>query len=349
MNKPIPIGPYQVGNGLRPIVIAEAGINHNGQLDLAVELIRAAKKAGADIVKFQTHLADAEMLPDKSMSGEAGSHVTRSLYDIMQECHLSFEDHVTLKKEAEKQGILFLSTPFSIEAADLLEKIEIPAYKIGSGEVTNMPFLEYVAKKGKPVILSTGTADFQEVGRSVETIKSLNPQLILMQCTSNYPTRYENVNLGVLDRMRETFDVPVGLSDHCPGNYAAFGAAARGACLIEKHFTLSRNLPGIDQPSSLEPHELKDLVDGVHAIYSALGREKILNEEAKKVRYGFSESVVTLKPIKAGTLFSAHENVWVKRPGSGIPSYELQRVIGKKAARDLPPNYLLRSEDIMGF
>lgn len=343
----VDIGPYKIGGGSTPLVIAEAGINHNGDVEIAREMIKAAKEAGADIIKFQTHLAEAEMLSDRSLGEEAGSHVTRSLFDIMSGCQLTLDDHIALKKEAEKNDILFLSTPFSIEAADMLEQIGVVAYKIGSGEITNIPFLKYIAGKGKPMILSTGTADWEEVSNAVKAIKDNIPGLILMQCTSNYPTEYENVNLGVIDRMRLEFDVPIGLSDHCTGNYACFGAVAKGACIIEKHFTLSRLLPGIDQKSSIEPHELKDLVKGVKAISAALGIKKELNEEARKVRYGFSESVVTLSSVKKGEEFREHVNVWVKRPGSGIPSYELYNVIGKKAAHDLPCDYLLRKEDIL--
>ncbi len=342
----VEIGQCKVGTGLRPLVIAEAGINHNGNLALAKEMLRVAKQAGADIVKFQTHIADAEMLPDLEMGAEAGSHVTRSLFDIMSECSLSFDNHVELKNEADKLGILFLSTPFSVEAVDLLERVGVRAYKIGSGEVTNLPFLKYVREKGKPIILSTGTATWDEVRKAVHVLRDNVPGLILMQCTSNYPTSYENVNLGVIDRMREEFQVPVGLSDHCEGNYACFGAIAKGACMVEKHFTLSRLLPGIDQKSSIEPHELEDLVVGVHSVAAALGDKKGLNEEALKVRHGFSESVVTISAVKAGEEFKEHINLWVKRPGSGIPSYELQDVVGKRAKRDLPENYLLKREDI---
>ncbi len=343
----VEIGSYKIGSGFPPLVIAEAGINHNGNLDIAFEMIKVAKKAGADIIKFQTHIAEAEMLPDRDLISDAGSHVTRSLFDIMSECSLSLEDHIRLKEEAEKSGILFLSTPFSIEAVELLDQISVPAYKIGSGEVTNMPFLKYVAKKGKPIILSTGTATWEEVTKAVEAIKDDVPSLILMQCTSNYPTSYENVNLGVIDKMQKEFQVPVGLSDHCTGNFACFGAIAKGACIVEKHFTLSRLLPGIDQRSSIEPDELKNLVEGVKAIAVALGEKKELNEEALKVRHGFSESIVTIKPINKGEEFKEHINIWVKRPGSGMPSYELHNVVGKRASRDLEANIPLRPEDII--
>lgn len=347
--KNIKIGGFQVGRSQRPLVIAEAGINHNGNIDIAKEMIKTAKSAGADIIKFQTHIADAEMIQDKELSGKAGSHVTRSLYAIMKECGFSFESHKILQAEAEKAGILFLSTPFSIEAVELLEKIHVPAYKVGSGEVTNIPFLKYLAKKKKPVILSTGTADWKELFHSVEAIKKEGAELILMQCTSNYPTDYANVNLGVMTKMEKEFDVPVGLSDHCMGNYACFGAAALGACMVEKHFTLSRKLPGIDQKSSIEPDKLKDLIDGVRAVWEAMGDKKELNEEAKKVRYGFSESIVSVRSISAGEILKEHVNIWVKRPGSGIPSYRLPEVSGKKAKRNIPENTVLVPEDIADF
>ena len=342
--KSLQIGPLSIGNNARPLVVAEAGINHNGDIELAKQLIREAKRAGADIVKFQTHMADAEMLPDRV---DAGSHVTKSLYEIMQQCGLSKEAHLELKAECENQRILFLSTPFSFEAVDLLEDIGVPAYKVGSGEVTNLPFLRYIAEKRKPIILSTGTGTLDDVGRAVETIKSVHSELVLMQCTSNYPTAYKDVNLGVLDVMRERFGTLVGLSDHCRGNYACFGAIAKGGCLVEKHFTISRRLPGVDQSSSIEPQELSDLVEGVRSVWEALGSTKNLNEEARKVRDGFSESIVTTAPVKRGDQFIERTNIWIKRPGIGIPSYELPNVLGKKASRDLPANHLLRREDIL--
>lgn len=349
MSGSVKIGNFELACGKRPIVIAEAGINHNGDVSLAKKLIHSAKECGADIIKFQTHLADAEMLDDRESKTEAGGHITKSLYEIMTECHLSKQDHLDLIAESKKVGIQFLSTPFSIEAVDLLDEIGMPAFKVGSGEVTNIPFLEHIASKNKPIILSTGTANWEEVGQAVTAISKSKGGFILLQCTSNYPTAYENVNVKVMDKMRDAFDCPVGLSDHCTGNYAAFAAVAREACLVEKHFTISRDLPGPDQSSSMEPHELKELVEGIKAIYATLGDKKILNEEAMKVRNGFSESVVTLKAIKAGESFNEKINVWVKRPGTGIPSYDLPKVIGKKATRDLPANYLLSPKDIAEF
>lgn len=344
--KTIKIGPYVLGADNPPLVIAEAGINHNGDIALALDMVAAAKEAGADIVKFQTHLAAHEMLPDRQLGNDAGSHVTRSLYEIMKECELSIDEHKMLKEKAEALDLMFMSTPFSIQAVDLLEEVGVAAYKIGSGEVTNIPFLEYVAERGKPIIISTGTASWDEVGTAIAAVRKRVKDIILMQCTSNYPTAYKEVNLGVLKKMRDEYDVLVGLSDHCQGNYACFGSIAYGACIVEKHFTLSRSLPGVDQQSSIEPQQLKDLVDGVRAVYEASGDTKEVNEEAKKVRYGFSESVVTIAPIKKGERLEAHKNIWVKRPGSGIPSYELQTVVGKYAMRDMEADYLLTHEDI---
>ncbi|MEW7982056.1 MAG: polyhydroxyalkanoate biosynthesis repressor PhaR [gamma proteobacterium symbiont of Phacoides pectinatus] len=346
----VDLGPFAIGPGHPARVVAEVGINHNGDRELALRMLRAAHEAGADIVKFQTHIADAEMLPDRDPAAGAGSHVQGSPYEIMCQCHLDLEDHLALKAEAESLGLLFLTTPFCVEAVDLLEEVGVGAYKVGSGEVTNLPFLDYLAGKGRPVILSTGTGDWAEVERAVEVIRGHGAPLVLLQCTSNYPTRWEEVHLRVMDRMRERFALPVGLSDHCQGNYACFAAVARGASLVEKHFTLSRQLPGVDQSSSIEPEQLRDLVQGVRAIEAALGgREKRLNAEALKVRQGFSESVVTIAPVRAGEPFRERVNIWVKRPGNGIPSHELARVSGKRALCDLPAGRLLSPDEIEGY
>ena len=340
------LGPYEIGDGQPPLVIAEAGINHHGSLELALRMVEVAAEKGAHIVKFQTHLAEAEMLPDQLESeADAGSHVTSSLYSIMDRCQLSLSDHLALKEKAHQLGLMFLSTPFSVEAVDLLEEVGVDAYKVGSGEVNTWPFLDYVASKGKPMIVSTGTADWDETAAMVEMLKPKVPGLVVLQCTSNYPTPYPEVNLGVMDRLRNELGVLSGLSDHCPDNYACFAAAARGACLVEKHFTLSRMLPGIDQPSSIEPRQLADLVKGVKAVAECLGDRKQVNEEAAKVRMGFSQSLVTTKPVAAGEALMAGDNLWYKRPGSGMSPNMLPEVDGKKASRDLPLGHTLAPED----
>ncbi len=338
----VKLGEYELFYGSRPLVIAEAGINHNGEIALALEMIEAASECGADIIKFQTHIADAEMLPDVN---DAGSHIEGSLYSLMKKCELSLDDHVVLKEFAEKHGILFLSTPFSVEAVELLEKVGVEAYKIGSGEITNMPFLRYVALKNKPMIVSTGTATWDELCRIIPMIKGLNEKLVVLQCTSNYPTACRDVNLGVISMIMENFNCLSGLSDHCANNYVAFGAVAAGAIIVEKHFTLSRKLPGPDQKSSIEPVQLKELVAGVRCIYEAMGTEKKLNDEALKIRNGFSESVVSLTDIKKGEILVVRKNIWVKRPGTGIPSYKIDDVNGKTATRDIPKNKLIEETD----
>ena len=340
------IDKYKISYGSKPLVIAEAGINHNGDIKIAKDMIAVACEAGADIIKFQTHLVEYEMLKDYN-SSDSASHIKGSLYDLLSQCSFSLDEHIVLMEEAKRLGILFLSTPFSIEAVDLLEQVGVDAYKIGSGEILNTPFLKYVAEKGKPLILSTGTANWEELVNVIDTIKEYNSQIVLMQCTSNYPTTYNDVNVGVIDKMHLQYpDIPIGLSDHCIGNYACYAAVARGASIVEKHFTLSKKMPGPDQSSSIEFIQLKELVDGVHSVYLSLGNEKKLNSEALKVRAGFSESIVTIREIKKGEKLIPRENIWVKRPGTGIPSYEIDSIAGKIAKCDLENDHLLSMTDV---
>lgn len=345
--KQILLNNLAVSDDSSPIVIAECGINHDGYFPLAKELMHAAKESGADVVKFQTHITDAEMVRDYYENLNAGGHVTESLAKIMDRVHLSYEQHIELKKYAKELGVVFLSTPFSIQAVDLLEKVGMEFYKVGSGEISNLPFIDYIAATKKPVIISTGTAkNLSEIAASINTIRKHHDEVIVLQCTSNYPTKYEEVNLKFMARIREEFNVHVGLSDHCKGVYAGIAAVGMGAKIIEKHFTISRMLPGIDQSSSLEPAEFKILVEGVKSAYLSLGTaDKYLNDESSNVRNGFSESIVTISTIKAGEILAAQKNIWVKRPGTGIPSYELPHVSGKKAKKDLPKDHLLSAQD----
>jgi len=341
MSREVWIGNRPVGDTCPVFVIAEAGINHNGDMTKALELVAAAAECGADAIKFQTHLPEKEMIPH----GDTARYVGESLFSLLKRVELSPDQHRELKAEAARRGILFLSTPFSREAADLLEELEVPAFKIGSGEITNWPLLRHVARKGKAVILSTGMSSLQEVAESVAVVRELNPNVILLQCTSTYPTRYEDVNLGVIAIYRERFDVPVGLSDHSPGIYTALGAVALGASLVEKHFTLDQRWPGPDQQSSIEPPELRELVRGVRAIKTALGDAKIVLPEEAAVQQMARESVVTLVDLQPGSIV-APEMVWVKRPGTGIPARDLDRVIGRRVKRPVRANTLLAWEDL---
>lgn len=329
-------------NGSEPVfIIAEAGINHNGKLEHAKLLIDEAARVQVSAIKFQTHFLDDEMLKDH----QGADYIGESLYELLDRTKLSKDDHRILQSHAKEKNIIFLSTPFSREASDFLDEINVPAFKIGSGELTNLPFLEHVAKKGKPMILSTGMSTLEEIKNTIDFVKPINDQLILMQCTSSYPTRYENVNLRFMEILRNTFDVNVGLSDHSEGIYTALGAVALGAVVVEKHFTIDRNWPGPDQKASIEPKELAELVKGSLAVWKALGEKKIVLEDEIQVQKMARESVVSIKDIKKGETLG-YDNLWVKRPGTGIPAKELKNVCGKIAHRDIVANVLLTQEDI---
>lgn len=331
----------QIGGGSPCFIIAEAGINHNGSFGMATEMVLAAAKAGADAIKFQTHFPEHEMLRD----GVSASYVGESLFDLLTRVSLTRDDHFKLKKLAERSGMIFMSTPFSREAADFLDELGISVFKTGSGELTNLPLLEHIAQKGKPMIISTGMSSSEEIELTVGRVKAINPHFALMHCTSTYPTPYEHMNLGYINKLKAKFGVPVGLSDHSIGNYVAFAAPPLGASLIEKHFTLSRDLPGPDQQASIEPEELAELVKGIRAIEKALGDEKLIQPGEQEVRNMANHSVVTIKDLPAGKIIEA-DDVWVKRPGIGIPAKHLPDIIGKKAKKNIKNDVLLSWDDI---
>jgi len=339
----IEIGRKLVGDGYPPMIVGEIGINHNGEFDRAKALIDVAVNAGADAVKFQTHFAEDEMIHSDITPGEISSE---SLFSIIKRCELTTDEQIRLKKYTENKGIIFLSTPFSIQAADFLDGIGVPAFKIGSGEVTNHPLVRHVAKKGKPVILSTGMSTLEEIGQAVGLIRESGVPLALLQCTSTYPSEYRHVKLGAIGKLREEFDVPVGISDHSVGIYTALGAVALGACIVEKHFTVDRNWPGPDQRLSLEPNELRELVKGAKAIFEALGSDREILKEEKPIMAFARASVVALRDIKEGEVFSEN-NIWAKRPGTGeIPAADLWDVLGKRARRNIRYDQQLRRSDV---
>ncbi len=342
----IEIAGRKIGPDHPPFVIAEVGINHEGEYDKAVQMVDAACDAGADCVKFQCHITEQEMIPSDIPPGKLSDE---PLYDIIKRCELTEEEERNLQKYCADKGIIYLSTPFSREAANRLEGMGVPGYKIGSGECNNYPLLEHVAKFGKPMILSTGMNDVSMIHKSVEAIMKHNQQLILMHCTSMYPTPYEKVRLGAIKELQEEFGLPVGLSDHSMNVYTCLGAVALGAVALEKHFTITRSWPGPDVPISIEPHELKEMVDGSRAIFAARGGAKtILPEEQPVIDFAYA-SVVTIKPVKAGETFSL-DNIWVKRPGTGqLLADQLENVLGKKAAADLELNEQLEPKHIEGW
>lgn len=298
--------------------------------------------AGAECVKFQCHIIEAEMLDTGMKPGEISDE---PLWDIIKRCELTEGEEIALKSYCEERDIIYLCTPFSREASDRLEAMGVVGFKIGSGECNNIPLLTHVARKGRPIILSTGMNDLDSVRRSVEAIRETGCPFMLMHCTSAYPTAYEDVRLGAMAQLREAFDVPVGLSDHSLGIYAGLGAVALGAGAVEKHFTISRQWPGPDNPISIEPGELEDLIKGSRAIFAARGGSKtILPIERPVIDFAYA-SVVTIADVKAGEELST-DNVWVKRPGDGpIMASDLESVLGRVARRYLAANVQLSRDD----
>lgn len=341
------IGDREIGMDTPPFVMAEVGINHEGSLEKALQLVDAAAAAGAEVVKFQCHITEKEMVPTDMTPGEISKE---KLWDIIKRCELNEQEEREVQAYCRKKGVMYLSTPFSREAADRLDAMGVPAFKIGSGECNNIPLLEHIASKGKPMILSTGMNDLASIRKSVAAIRKHGVPLALMHCTSMYPTPYEKVRLGAINDLRENFpDIPVGLSDHSLNIWTCLGAVALGACLLEKHFTISRSWPGPDTGISIEPGELKDLIEGSKAIWQARGGHKtILPEEQPVIDFAYA-TVVTIAPIRAGEQFS-RDNIWVKRPGTGkIHAERFSEILGRRARRDIQPDVHVRPEDVSDF
>lgn len=318
-------------------IIAEAGVNHNGDIALAKQLVDTAKEAGADAVKFQTFRA--EQLVTTSAPKTAYQNLTvgtqESQYEMIKNLELSFDAFSALKEYCEHAGILFLSTPFDLESIEYLESVEIPLYKIPSGEITNLPYLIKIAETRKPVILSTGMSTLEEIADAASVLKCHGAgELILLHCNSEYPTPFEDVNLNAMITMKNTFQVPVGYSDHTLGIEASIAAVALGAKVIEKHFTLDQNMAGPDHKASLNPQELKLLVQSIRNIEAALGDgEKKPSKSELKNREAVRKSIVAKVFVQKGQVFST-ENLTVKRPGSGISPMKWFDILGCSAKKE---------------
>jgi N,N'-diacetyllegionaminate synthase len=336
------ISDREIGRGHAPLVIAEIGNNHDGSIRQAEALIQAAADAGADAVKFQTHIAEAEMLE----STPTPPHFDEPRYTFTQRMELSRADHERLQAYAVERGLIWFSSPFSVEAVELLESIDAPVYKVASGEVTNPPLLERIAATGRPTIVSSGMSGLEDVERAVQTLRGGGGEVLVMQCTSKYPCPPEDVNLAAMVAMGERFGTLVGLSDHTPDIYASIGAVALGAVAVEKHFTLSRYLYGPDHKASLEPADLKRLVDGVRQAHAAIGTaDKFRDPALQAARTTFEKSVVARGAIAEGVTIEA-SMLTTKRPGNGIPALRISEVIGRRAARAIAPNALVEEADL---
>jgi sialic acid synthase SpsE len=322
-----------IGKDFTPFIIPEIGINHEGNFDKAKQMIKDAFDANAECVKFQCHVIDDEMIKNNVIPGNS----TESIWDIMNRCSLTEEEEIKLKEYVEDLGMIYLSTPFSRNAADRLNKMNVDAFKIGSGECNNYPLLKHIASFGKPIILSTGMNDIRSISIAVKILQKSKTDFALLHTTSMYPTPYDKVRLGAISDLSKYFpETVIGLSDHSIGNYTCFAAIPLGASILEKHFTSDKNWPGPDIPLSVDPLELKNLIQGSNAIYQSLnGKKNILKEEKPTIDFAYA-CVVTIKQIKKGDVLSK-ENIWVKRPGTGqILAKDYDNVLNKVTKSDIP-------------
>ena len=337
----IQIGKRKIGSGYPVYIIAEASDNHMGDMEAAKEMCRMAKLAGADCIKFQHHLPDEEMLPEMPPS----DRFDMPLYEFLKQHALSLKQHKKLMEYCKMIGIQYLCTPFSLKAACELDTLEVDAFKIGSGEMTDIPTLVRIARLRKPMIISTGMCTLEEIQRTYDILIQTNVPLAFTNCISEYPPNYEDINLNFISEMQKCFpDAVIGHSDHTPDLYTSFGAVTLGADIIEKHVILDKKLQAPDQPVSIDFDDLYHLVDGIRKIESAMGNQKKVHPEEEQTRTWAFRSLVTRCPIKKGQRIE-EDMIWSKRPGTGIPAYRMKEVIGKYAAQDIDENVLLKEED----
>jgi N-acetylneuraminate synthase len=342
MPKAIHIDGRMIGPSERCFVIAEACDNHLGDLEVAKEMVRQAKACGVDAIKFQHHLPDEEMLRD---GVPMSANFDLPLYEFLERYALKLDQHYELYRYCHELGIIYLCTPFSRKAACEMNEMGLQAFKIGSGELTDLPTLKVIAAFGKPMILSTGMAEWPEIDETVATLRPINSQIVLMNCVSEYPARHADVNLNVIREIERRYDVIVGHSDHTPDIYTSIAAVALGAKLIEKHFILDRRQPGPDQSVSIEPYEFYELVKAVHRVEQALGNKKTVHDLEKPIRSWAHRSVVSTRPISKGSRIAA-DMVWTKRPGTGIAAKYLEEIISRTAVCDIPANHLIQWEEL---
>lgn len=336
----------EVGIGCPPLVIAELGINHEGSLQTAFEMVDAAARAGVEVVKHQTHIVEDEMSAEarKVIPGNADV----SIYDIMERCALNEEEEIALKNYVESKGMLFISTPFSRAAADRLQRMDVPAFKIGSGECNNIPLLEHIASFGKPMILSTGMNTIESVRKSVAVLREYGVPFALLHTTNLYPTPYHLVRLGAMKQLMDEFpEIPVGLSDHTVSNHACFAAVAMGASVLERHFTDHMDRTGPDIVCSMDEKETAELIKGTNLIFQMQGgRKEPAKEEQVTIDFAFA-TVVAIKDIQEGEELNK-ENIWVKRPGTGeILAEKYKEVLGKKANKFISKDHHLKYADFI--
>ncbi len=334
----IEIGGRRIGEDEPVFVVAELSANHLQDLDLALKTIEAIKESGADAVKLQTYTPDTITLNVKNehfMIKEGTLWDGQYLYDLYKKAYTPWEWHEKLFNFARELGLVCFSSPFDKTAVDFLEGLGTPAYKVASFEIVDIPLIEYIASKGKPIIISTGIATLSDIEEAINACKRVgNEQIILLKCVSEYPTPYEDANLRTIPNMRETFGVLVGLSDHTLGIAVPIASVALGAVMVEKHFILDRSLGGPDSAFSLEPEEFKAMVSAIRQVEKALGKVSYELTERQKAMKKFSRSLFVAKDIKAGEVFT-EENVKSVRPGVGLHPKYLRDILGRRARFDI--------------
>lgn len=339
----------EIGHESPTFVIAEVGVNHNGRRDLAIQSVDVAAAAGADAVKFQTFRT--EKLVTKSAPRaryqEQNTGTQQSQFDMLKALELTDADHEAVLTRCREKNTIFMSTPFDEESADFLESLGMPFFKVPSGELTNLPLLKHIAQFRKPMIVSTGMSTLGDVETAVRTIEDAgNPQIILLHCVSNYPAAPSEINLRAMLSMKAAFGLPVGYSDHSLGTEIAFAAVALGACVVEKHFTLDRRLPGPDHAASSEPPELRSLIDGIRKIESAMGNgRKKPSEDEKNTAQVARKSLVAARDIPAGTELT-EDLIAIRRPGTGLAPAMKPHLINRTMRISVSAGDLIRLEDV---
>lgn len=336
----IEIDGFEIGESQQTYIIAEVGINAQNNLTLAKQFIEVAADAGADAVKFQTHIAASEMVESEMRSIGAGE-----VYDTVAGCEWSVDAHREIQSHAEEHGVTFLSTPFSTEAVDILDEIDVPAIKIGSGEMNNRHLLEHAANTGKPLLVSTGMNTLSEIESTCDFLEDITDEYALFYCVSAYPTTAENFDFQTILMLQEMANVPVGFSDHSTGVEAAKVAIGNGAALIEKHFTIDRHLPGPDQEVSIEPDELADLSEFARLYEKTSTSKNGINSEEAEIKQWAQHSIVTKEPISKGSKL-AKENITTKRPGTGIAASKFSDILGKRTVKPIPANEVVRWDNL---
>ena len=332
------IGNRSIGPNEPPLIIAEIGINHGGSLDVAKSMVDLIVHSGCECVKHQTHIIEDEMTEEAKAIFPPNAN--KSIWDVMKECSLKLDEEQELKEYAENLGLIWISTPFSRMAADFLDEIDVPAFKIGSGEADNLPLINHIAQKGKPIIMSTGMQSIKSLKNSVNILEKSGVEYALLECTNLYPSPPEIVSLQGIQELKEAFPKAlVGFSDHSIGPHIALASVALGACIIERHFTDTRYRSGPDITCSMDPAELRLLVDRSIEIHKALMNPKQRTEPEEGVYKFARASVVADKDMAAGHIIT-EKDIWVRRPGSGeIPGYKYNDIIGKKLRLDVKKNH----------